>query len=415
MGKYVNPKTRAFAAIIQDGMYVDKTGLISYMNGVLGNPRKNLVCSTRPRRFGKSYAVQMLTAYYSRGCDSRSLFDGLQISADPSFPKYLNSCDVITWDCISFFGPRNDDLDFVSRLNRALCDDLRTEFPEAAEDPSDYFPDLLLNVCIKTDRRFLFIIDEWDAIYRERAGDEETQRRYIEFLRNLFKGNRVADTVCGAYMTGILPITKYGTQSALNDFKEFTMVEPGALSEFIGFTASEVMRLCSEHGLDYADIVHWYGGYLLNGGDHVFCPYSIMEAIINQKTGCYWTQTETYTSLKRYIDLNYDGLAHAIILMLAGESLVIDTLTLRNDITSIKSKDDVLILLVHLGYLGYDSNLNSVSIPNEELRQEFIRAITNTENPELIKKLKIAERILETTISQDAVEMASLIEELHKA
>ena len=218
------------------------------------------------------------------------------------------------------------------------------------------------------------IIDEWDCIFREYKQDKEAQEKYLNFLRDLLKDKGYIHL---AYMTGILPIKKYGTQSALTDFREFTMLEPGFLAEYVGFTENEVRELCQAHQIDFNVANKWYNGYHFDKIGHVYSPNSIIEAVINRKFSNYWTQTETYESLRIYIDMDFDGLKQAIIDMLGGQKCRIDAGTFQNDMTSLKSRDDVLTLLVHLGYLAYDEDSREVCIPDEEVRQEFLRAVRN--------------------------------------
>lgn len=188
-------------------------------------------------------------------------------------------------------------------------------------------------------------------------------------------------------MTGILPIKKYGTQSALTDFYEFSMLDPGPLAEFIGFTEEEVYVLCEQYGLDFNEARKWYDGYQFDKTEHVYSPNSIIKAILNRRFDNYWTQTETYESLKIYIDMNFDGLKDAVVDMLGGRRRRIDTGTFQNDITSLESSDDVFTLLVHLGYLAYDIDRKEVFIPNEEVREEFIRAVKNGKYDKYAKKV----------------------------
>ena len=186
-------------------------------------------------------------------------------------------------------------------------------------------------------------------------------------------------------MTGILPIKKYGTQSALTDFCEYTMLEPGPLAEYVGFTEEEVQGLCREHRMDFQETCRWYDGYGFSGLGHVYSPGSVMKAVMNHRFSNYWTQTETYESLMVYIDLNFDGLIDAIVDLLGGNRCRIDTGSFQNDMTSMKSRDDVFTLLVHLGYLAYDADRREVYIPNEEIREEFLRGIRNGSRKELVK------------------------------
>ncbi len=156
MGMYVNPGNEGFIGIVSDE-YVDKTGLIVLVSRVIGTPRK-LVCVTRPRRFGKTFAAESLVAYYSRGCDSRALFEGLDISRDPSFGLNLNAYNVVHLDMTAFRGVG----DVVDVVTNRLLDDLARELPDAALR-TDALDLALTDVVDATGRQFIFVIDEWDA------------------------------------------------------------------------------------------------------------------------------------------------------------------------------------------------------------------------------------------------------------
>lgn len=204
-----------------------------------------------------------------------------------------------------------------------------------------------------------------------------------------------------AYMTGILPVKKYGTQSALTDFREYTMIQPKKLAKYVGFTENEVIKLCEQYGLDFGEMKYWYDGYSFYREKSVYSPNSVMEAIKSEEFGNYWTQTETYEALKLYIEMDEQGLKDAIARMLGGAACIIDTGTFQNDITSINNRDDVLTLLIHLGYLAYDSDTKSVSIPNEEVRQEFVRAVKSGKYTDVAKMILDSEKLLQNTLSMN--------------
>ena len=376
MGIYLNPPADAFEAILREKIYVDKSGLIAYTNSVLNSSRM-LTCFSRPRRFGKSYAAKMLAAYYSKGADSDSLFQGLEISGTDTYADHLNKYNVLFLDIAWFISISSNIEKTVTEMQENIIEELREAFPDTIGISVRSLPVALLQISARTGQKFFIIIDEWDALFREASADEALQKSYIQLLRALFKGVQISQFLAGAYMTGILPIKKYGTQSALTDFREFSMLEPGLLAEYVGFTEKEVRDLCQTNYMDFAEANKWYNGYRFDKTGHVYSPNSIIEAMINKKFSNYWTQTETYESLKLYIDMDFDGLKTAIIDMLGGQKCRIDTGTFQNDMTSLQGKDDVLTLLVHLGYLAYDDDSKEVYIPNEEVRQEFVRAVKN--------------------------------------
>jgi hypothetical protein len=374
MGDFLNIGNEGFKSI-RKGMYVDKTGLITFINGTLGKMNK-LTCVSRPRRFGKSFAAKMLCAYYDKSCDSRGLFEDLEIAGDASYEEHLNKYDVIYLDMTWFISFTRDIKQIVVEIQERLVDELYGAYPEAKKKTT--LSEALSSVCEVTGNKFIFIIDEWDALFREVKDDTELQKEYIQLLRGLFKSPLTDKTIEAAYITGILPIKKYGTQSAMTDFKEYTMLEPRQVSKYVGFTEQEVKLLCQEHGMDFDDVKAWYDGYSFSQIKSVYNPNSVIEAVTNEKIANYWTQTETYESLKTYLDMDFDGLREAVVQMLSGTRYRIDVGTFQNDMTNIKSKDDVLTLLVHLGYLAYDSDRQMIYIPNEEVRQEFIRAVKRT-------------------------------------
>lgn len=286
MGIYLNPGNDAFASILKKDIYIDKSGLISYTNRVLNSSRM-LTCFSRPRRFGKSYAAKMLAAYYSKGADSDSLFQNLKISKMDNYKENLNQYDVLFLDVAWFISIASSIENTVSEMQDSIIEELKSAFPDIIGPSVHSLPVALLKVSAATGRKFFIIIDEWDALFREAANDEKIQKSYIQLLRALFKGLQVTQFLAGAYMTGILPIKKYGTQSALTDFREFTMLEPGFLAEYVGFTEKEVLDLCQYHQLDFAKANKWYDGYQFDNIGHVYSPNSIIEAVVNQKFSNY--------------------------------------------------------------------------------------------------------------------------------
>lgn len=414
MGRYLNVGSAGFEAV-RKGIYVDKTGMISFINSALGTTDK-LICVSRPRRFGKSYAAQMLCAYYDKSCDARELFEGLEISRDDSFETYLNKYDVIYLDITEFISDafvKKEMQSIVTILESRVIEDLAAAYPEVKRERD--LPNMLYNIAEATAHKFIFIIDEWDALFRENMEDKFVQDSYIRLLRGLFKNSGKTDKMIeAAYMTGILPIKKYGTQSAMTDFQEYTMLSPGALAKYVGLTEAEVKTLCEEHGTDFDEMKRWYDGYSFNRIKSIYNPNSVCQAIKREEFGSYWVRTETYESLKIYIELNFDGLREAIFRMLAGERVRIDADVFQNDMSIIKGRDDVITLLVHLGYLAYDSSLREAYIPNEEVEKEFIRAVTASRHKEMVKLIQDSERLLVQTLDGDEEAVSEAIEETHK-
>ncbi|MCD7866164.1 MAG: AAA family ATPase, partial [Clostridiales bacterium] len=348
MGTYLNPGNNGFRTIL-NGIYVDKTGLIDYINGTIDTPFK-LTCFSRPRRFGKSYAAKMLCAYYDRSCDSAALFEGLNIAKAESYETYRNQYDVIYLDITRFVSTTENLKEVVSYIQLKVIEELRQAYPAYVKKDEHTLAEALIGISHATKGRFIIIMDEWDALFREAKNDSSLQKEYVQLLRGLFKGGTATDeTIAAAYMTGILPIKKYGTQSALTDFREYTMVEPFVLSEYVGFTEREVQDLCHKYDLNFAEMKRWYDGYSFSDIGSVYSPNSVMGAVMFKKFKSYWASSENYESLKGYISMNFDGLKDAVIAMLGGERIRVNTSRFQNDMTSFRSRDDILTLLIHLG------------------------------------------------------------------
>ena len=411
MGIYLNPGNRMFQMMLNSTFYVDKTALVAFMNERICRDGR-FVCMSRPRRFGKSVDADMLVAYYSRGADSRAQFESLEIAQDPSFEEHLNAHDVIKIDVqriadVSGTSPAK----MPGAITERVVSDLRHEWPDAIPGGNVTLAEALDCASAAKDSGFVFVVDEWDFVMRAAADDEASQRAYLDFLRGLFKGAMYADAV---YMTGILPIRKYGQHSALNLFTEYSVTDPKDIPHLFGFNADEVERLCARFGMDYATMARWYDGYLL--GDeriHVYNPRSVAGAISTGKFSSFWTDTETYEALQVYIDMDFDGVATDLVAMLDGATVPTNVGTFENSMTLFKSKDDVYALLVHLGYLGYDAVERGVFIPNEEIRREFANAVQTGARPQLARLVADSRELLRRTLRSDSDYVADAIERAH--
>lgn len=413
MGVYLNPGNQAFRQALRSEIYVDKSDLISYTNQVMETERKNL-CVSRPRRFGKSMAANMLCAYYCMGCDSELLFGGLKIAEAPSFREHLNRYNVLLLNMQQFIRGAGKPENFVDYLEQKVLGEVKEVYGSVIGESERHLSGALASVYARNqepEAGFLFIIDEWDCIFREMRADETVQKAYLDFLRDLLKDRTYVKL---AYMTGILPIKKYGTHSALNIFDEFSMTDPGRLTSYVGFTEEEVQRLCGKYDMDFEDAKQWYDGYVFEQDRHIYNPKSIVDAMYNGKFRSYWTRTETYEALRHYMDMNFDGLRDSIVFMVGGGSCRINPEKFQNDMTSFGSRDDVLTLLVHLGYLAFDETAQSVSIPNMEIAGEFRNAIDGSGGWEqLAAALNRSGHLLEATLRGEEETVAAAIDAVH--
>ena len=409
MGLYLNPRNDSFQQAINNPIYVDKSLLINYTNQLIGTG-DNKLCVSRPRRFGKSTDANMLVAYYSKGCDSHHIFDSLKISQTAHYLEHLNQHHVIHINMQDFLSKTHDINKMILLLAKLIFREIKKVFPNVDYIDSSNLVQVMEDVYVEASARFIFIIDEWDCIFREYKQDKEAQKQYLDFLRNLLKDKPYVEL---AYMTGILPIKKYGTHSALNMFEEISMIDSGLLSEFMGFTEAEVQDLCVQYNVSYDEMKQWYDGYHMTDSLSTLSPRSVVASLIRNKFGNYWTSTETYEALQVYIDLNKDGLKDSVIEMLAGESVPVQTSSFQNDMTTFDTKDDVLTLLIHLGYLGYNSSDHTCYIPNKEVIDSFVNSIRKSNWEETTKALLSSRELLEATWKQDEEAVARYIEEAH--
>lgn len=408
MGIYLNPGNKGFWEAIRSKIYVDKTALIAYTNELL-NTTEKFICVSRPRRFGKSMALQMLAAYYSCGCDSADLFKGLKIEKEETFREHLNQYDVIYLNMQQFLSEAEAG-NVADYLSQEVLEELRDEYGEFLKKQDIGLAAALKRIYAKTDRQFIFLIDEWDCVMREKQEAEALQKDYLDFVRNLLKDQPY---VALAYMTGILPVKKYGSHSALNMFWEYSMTDQKALEEYTGFTEEEVEKLCEEYGMDFTHTSRWYDGYRFRRFRHIYNPRSVVEAMRCQNCSNYWTATETYEALKIYMEMDFDGLRSNVVQMLGGGSVKVNTRSFQNDMRTFKTKDDVLTLLIHLGYLGYDSETEEAFIPNKEIIGEFENAMSVGGWSEIMHILKASDKLLEDTLLGDEKSVAEGLDRAH--
>ena len=396
MGSYLNPGNFSFRGSLRSKIYVDKSELIAKTNEALCTEQR-YICVSRPRRFGKSMAANMLAAYYDRSENTEELFRNLAISKDSSYKENLNQYDVIKINMQEFLSMSGTMEEMLDMLKKYLVLDFEEAYPQVRFRDEKNLIQVLKDVFSYTRCPFVILIDEWDCLFREYQQDQEAQKKYLDFLRAWLKDK---DYVALAYMTGILPIKKYGSHSALNMFTEYSMTDPGELAEYFGFTEQEVSVLCEKYEMNFEDAKTWYDGYQL---------------IAHRQTGDeYYSMYSPKSVVKIYIQMDMDGLKDFVVRMLAGESVPIHIGTFSNDMTTFATKDDVLTLLVHLGYLTYDSMDGTVSIPNKEVSQEYVNAISTMNWHGVAESVESSRKLLEALWNMDADAVAEGIEKAHE-
>ncbi|MCD8294502.1 MAG: ATP-binding protein [Clostridia bacterium] len=416
MGVYLNRGNKLFRESAEFSIYIDKTELIKYTNSVIHTPQK-YVCVTRPRRFGKSVAANMLTAYYSLGCDSKELFSNLKIAADDSFEKHLNKYNVVHL-VMKDFVKSDKSVDYMlSKLYKSLFIDLKNEFKDIGLDFAD-LADMDLNFIFdsiyqKVHIPFVFIIDEWDCVSRYFKNDAQGIKSYLEFLCTLLKDRDYVDLV---YMTGILPIPKESKESSLNMFFESTVTSGNTyykqyIEEICGFTESEVSELCRKHNRSYDDTRAWYDGYAI-ADKSIYNPRSVVSYVSTGELKSYWTGTESYEALEQYIRTDAD-VRNAIVKLLGNELVEIEPLGFENRLAPLENLNDILTALVHLGYLTYADASKSVRIPNYELRDQFRITIEKLGWDNVSSALSRSKELLNATYACNTDKVAEILNAVH--
>ena len=420
MGIYLNPGNQNFQSQLNTGTYVDKTMLIDITNRRLDNPDFKFICLSRPRRFGKSITEDMLAAYYSKGADSRKLFEPYKIAKSESFEKYLNKYNVIKLDLNAHFGMWGGLSDeekkghtFISYISKKILAEFKTNFPDVDFNETS-LADCIQKVFAQKNETFIILIDEYDVLIREQASKEEFGA-YLGFLNSLFKNAELKPAISLAYITGILPIMKDKIQSKLNIFDEINMLDTGNFSEFTGFTSAEVEQLCKTYNIDFEECKSWYDGYHL-GDFEIYNPQAVIKAIQNKKFKSYWSVTSSYEVVAEKIRMNFAGTKEKLIQMLGGEKVDVNVEKYDNTMTGFKCFDDVLTYLIHLGYLAYDENEGQCYIPNREIYAEWQKVVETDENyAETDKIIKASRKLIQDTIAMntDAVAKALDVSHMH--
>ena len=415
MALYLNVGNESFQESLNSIIYVDKSPLIEILNRSIKTKNKYF-CLSRPRRFGKSVTAQMICSYYAKGQDCSPLFDDLEIASFDDYKKHLNQYDVISINISDEFSRASHNVKSMTDiLTKSIVRELKEEYPNCAISSPEFLDLTLQEVYNYSKVPFVFVIDEWDCIMREKKEDPDSLKQYLEWLKAIFKDKPYVGL---AYMTGILPVKKYGSHSALNMFTEYSMTEPLNLGQYIGFTENEVKDICKQHDVAFNQMQQWYDGYSFKDVPHIYNPNSVVNAATYKKYISYWTKTETFESLQEYIDMNMEGLRDDIVKLIAGEDVIVDVSTFSNDMVTFHSKDDVLTLLIHLGYLAIKGSTNLgviVHIPNEEIKLEFKTCVKNNNRYagvyDLIKNTDV---LLNDIWSLNSEAVAKIFDEAHQ-
>lgn len=411
MGIYLNPSNDNYTATTTREIFVDKTMMISVLNKFIKTDNK-YICVSRPRRFGKTIAGNMICAYYSKGCDSRSLFEPLKISKDESYESNLNRFNVIKIDVNSEYRNALNPERLIIKLTLTIREEFAQQFPDITFTEDDSVTDCILKVFAAKKEQFVIIMDEYDVLVRENI-TSSLFTQYLNFLNGLFKSDTLRPAIALAYLTGILPVVRDKVQSKLNNFREYTILDAGKLAEFIGFTGDEVKALCEKYDVDYIEAKRWYDGYTQRGFE-IYNPESLVLSLEEGNFANYWSKTSTYAVISDRIQANFDGMKDDVIRMLSGESVDVNVTRYMNTMTDFLTRSDAFTYLIHLGYLAYNREDGTCRIPNREVRQEWFNAIeTNDEYKITNKIIQSSKELLVETLRGNAEAVAAALDTSH--
>ena len=411
MGIYLNPGFDNLMTDRRGDNYIDKSMLIKELNGFIRKPDP-LICVSRPRRFGKTMAANMICAYYTKGYDSHEAFRGLKIADDPSFEEHINRYNVIFIDCGEMYCNKPEGWTTAQMINYCVVPEFIRAYPELEFPMECNLAMAISRVYSDTNEKFVIIMDEYDIVIREQ--DSADLPSYIKLLNGLFKSNSLSNAIALAYITGILPIIRDSVQSKLNNFKEFTMVNARRLAPFIGFTREETEYLAAKNGMDMVELERWYDGYCINGIE-LYSPKSVIEAVENRKCDDYWTQTGAFDAVSNYVDLNLEGLRDDVVLMLGGQHIPVTVSRYKNTMNDFGRKDDVFTYLIHLGYLAYDEKTRTCRIPNLEIIQEWGWLIGSCGRYRNVYRIvETSGKLYEATVALDAQAVAEGLSKSHE-
>ncbi|MEE1286524.1 MAG: AAA family ATPase [Ruminobacter sp.] len=440
MGNILNPtENNSFIKLVKfkdSEIFVDKTDFIEKISAKV-NTQNCFLAITRPRRFGKTVTAHMLLAYYSKGYARQDIFDKLEIANKPSYSEHLNKYNVIYIDMNSikdqYISYKADSSLYIEAIDD-IVDFLQYMIVQELKDNKEYAEQInnaplvgkkslssaLQVICKYTGEKFIFIMDEWDLICREYRNEPELLEKFIEVMRGLFKSDKGQACFALAYLTGILPIKKYNSQSALNVFKEYNMLRPVPYEEYFGFTEEEVAEIVKlpQCKISHQELKEWYEGYKLNGKD-IYNPNSVVSAISDGICQSYWSGTSSNEEVVRLINMNFRGIKNDITKLIDGIKIPFNSNNFQNDMVTIKDKNDIFSLLVCLGYLGCSERNNGLKlayVPNQEIKQTLLSIVRCQKWSRRTEIVKRSEMLLNSIIKKpDENKVAEIIQEIHNS
>ena len=401
-----NKPLENYKELVHEKYFVDKSNIITILNRQISTKSK-YVCVTRPRRFGKSSIADMIGAYYSKAVDSKEIFDNLNISKDKTYKEYLNKYNVISISFNKLPNKINSYNEYIDLIQKTLIDDIKDMYPNIEFKSFYTISDMLFT----TQDKFVFIFDEWDYIFSNNLF-EENQNDFLEFLRNLLKDQPY---VALAYMTGVLPIKKYSSGSALNMFDEYTFLKDRIFGRYFGFTEEEVIELCNRNGnMNFKELESWYNGYFTANEIKVYNPRSVVKALQNNYCESYWTNTGAMDEVTEYLKYNILDIRDDVIKMVSGEEIdiIIDE-EFRAGQKAPRNKEEIYSAMIVLGFLSYYDGY--LKIPNRELMKEFEKALRDKSFGYVSEIIENSKNMLQATINGDTKKVEAILHDIHNS
>ncbi len=403
-----NFKNNEFELVSKDKFFVDKTNMIKDISNLIG-VKDRFICITRPRRFGKTINAMMLACYYSKNADFKKLFDGLEISKSESYLEHLNKHNVIYMTMNELPKPNCSYEEFIDGYIKDLVEDVVNLYPNVKIDKSKYLPKIFSQIYNETNESFIFIIDEWDYIFNNNLFSEKDRENFLQFLKDLLKDKPYVEL---AYMTGVLPIAKYSSGSALNMFKEYNILNDKKYNKYFGFTFDETKKLCAKQDkITFEELKDWYNGYKTYTGDNIFNPRSVVYALGDGVCQSYWTNTGPMDEILYYINSDIDNIKNDVVQMVSGVPLEIKLKGYGAEQKELNTRNQILSAMTIYGFLSYHDE--TLAIPNKELRIKFDEALEDKSMGAVSEIVMKSNEMLKATLKKDTETMEKLIQEAH--
>lgn len=416
MGQFLNNKEPydKFKTVMNGTYFVDKSEILEELIPALQQEQR-FFCITRPRRFGKTVMANMIAAFFENTGEP-SLFEHLYIAEYAGYKEQAGKHDVIYIDFSEMPRECQNYQEYIDRVQNGLVRDIQEAYPELVIENNAAVWDILSLVFNQTGHKFIFVIDEWDAVFHSSFITEKDKKDYLLFLKLLLKGQSYVEL---AYMTGVLPIAKYSDGSELNMFLEYNMATRVRFSEYFGFSDEEVDMLYQRYlektkkpQITRESLREWYDGYHTAAGERLYNPRSVVCALTDNQLSNYWVSSGKYDSIFTYIQYNVDQIQNDLTLMFAGERIPSGIQEYAATAQELKTKEEIYSAMVVYGLLTYDNGM--VFIPNKELMGSYASMMKKEQSLGYIYRLaNVSSQMLQATLAGDTETMSKIIQYAH--